>query len=69
MVAIFVLVVTSLAAGAAAGMVAVIALGIRREERMSTMTTGTQDQLCLGTRWLTGLHVCMPQATSDRSRG
>lgn len=69
MVAILVLVFTSLAAGAATGVVAVIALGIRREERRSTMTTGTQDLLCLGTRWLTGLHVRMPQATKDHARG
>ena len=64
MMVIGVLVVTALLVGTALGVLAVVVMGIHREEHRSTLRTGTRDSVCRGTRKLTGLHA----VTSHSSR-
>lgn len=65
MIGIILYTVASLLAGAVIGVMAVVALGIRREERDSTLTGGTTDRLSLGTRQLTGASVRLPNSPRD----
>lgn len=52
--------VTVFAAGAGVGFLALIALGIRREERRYTMTIDAPDTLTRGARAANGLHALRP---------
>lgn len=52
--------VTVFAAGAGAGFLALVALGIHREERRYTMTLDAPDTLTRGARVANGLHSRRP---------
>ena len=58
------------AAGLATGILAVVALAIRREERNLTLTRAAPDTVTRTGRWLTGLYVRAPRrtATGDREQ-
>lgn len=57
-----------LAAGAAVGFLAVISLGIRREERAFSLTTDTTGALTRGTRRVIGVY-CRSAEPTDRDMG
>ena len=50
------------AAGAAAGIIAVVAIASRREERNLTLTSDAPGQLASAGRWLNGLYIRAPAA-------
>ena len=50
------------AAGALAGIISVVAVAIRREERNLTLTSKAPDNVTRTGHWLTGLHVRAPAA-------
>jgi hypothetical protein len=52
------------AAGALAGITAVVALAIRREDRNPTLTPDAPDPVTRAGRRLTGLHVRAPSRTA-----
>jgi hypothetical protein len=52
------------AAGAAAGIIAVVAVAIRREERNLTLTGAAPGPVASAGRWLNGLHVLAPGRTA-----
>jgi hypothetical protein len=56
------------AAGLAAGIVAVVALAVRREERNLTLTRAAPDPVTCTGRWLTGLYVRAPRRTVTDDR-
>jgi hypothetical protein len=58
------------AAGAAAGIIAVVAVAIRREERNRTLTGAAPGPAARAGRWLNGLHVRTPgrSAAGDRDK-
>jgi hypothetical protein len=57
---IIVIALVVFAAGAVAGVIALVSLGIRREERDFTLTRRAPGQLTQGTRRVTGLWVRQP---------
>lgn len=57
MAAIAVIIIGTFVTGAAAGIVAIASLGIRREERDFTLTGRAPDRKSQGARSLTGLYV------------
>ena len=59
--------VALLAAGAAAGFVVVVSLGIRREEAVRSMTIPTSDQVARGARVANGLYVRRPGVIQEAS--
>ena len=65
MIGILLSIVAALLGGVGIGIIVIVAVGIRREERDSTLTFGTTDRVCLGTRQLTGTHVRMPNSSRD----
>ena len=58
------------AAGVGAGIIGVLAVAIRREERNLTLTGEALDRVTRAGRWLNGLYVRAPRraATGDRER-
>jgi hypothetical protein len=55
------------AAGAIAGIIAVVSLAIRREERNLTLTSAAPDNVTRAGRLLNGVHVRAPRhAAADR---
>ncbi len=56
-IADIIIVLVIFAAGAAAGGVLLVSLGIRREERDFTLTRRAPNQMTQGARLLTGLYV------------
>ena len=56
------------AAGALAGIIGVVAVAIRREERNLTLTSKAPGNLTRAGRWLTGLHVRAPRRTAPGGR-
>jgi len=56
------------AAGALAGIIGVVAVAIRREERNLTLTSQAPDNVTRAGRWLTGLHVRAPRRTASDDR-
>jgi hypothetical protein len=69
MTALIALVATCLfAAGAATGILAVVALAIRREERNLTLARAAPDPVTRTGRWLTGLYVRAPRRTVTDDR-
>jgi hypothetical protein len=54
-----------LVAGTVIGVIAVTVLGIHREERESSLTTGTTNRLALGARRLTGAYIRLPRLARD----
>jgi hypothetical protein len=56
------------AAGAAAGIIGVAAVAIRREERNLTLTSDTPGQVASAGRWLNGLYVRAPAAPPPATR-
>jgi hypothetical protein len=54
--------------GVVIGVIAVVSLGIRHEERALTLTSDTRDPLARGARRLTGLYVSTPDTTRRASR-
>ncbi len=52
------------AAGVIAGIVGVVSVAIRREEKNLTMTSGATDSVTRAGRWLNGLHVRAPGRSS-----
>jgi hypothetical protein len=57
MIGVCVLVIVLIMTGAVIGAVAVVSLGIRREERAFSVTTPTQDRVALGARRITGFYT------------
>ena len=57
-----------LAAGAAAGIIGVAAVAIRREERNLTLTSDAPGQVASAGRWLNGLYVRAPAAPPPATR-
>jgi len=56
------------AAGAAAGIIAVVAVAIRREERKLTLTGAAPGPVASAGRWLNGLYVRAPGGTTTGDR-
>jgi hypothetical protein len=56
-IADIIIILVIFAAGVAVGIVILVSLGIRREERDFTLTRRAPDQVTRGTRLLTGLYV------------
>jgi hypothetical protein len=52
------------ATGAAVGIIGVVAVAIRREERNLTLTNAAPDQVASAGRWLNGLYVRAPRRTA-----
>jgi hypothetical protein len=52
------------AAGVAAGVVGVVSLAIRREEKNLTLTSETADHLTRAGRWLNGVYVRAPRRSA-----
>jgi hypothetical protein len=50
-------------AGAVVGIIAIVSIGIRREERHFSLARGAPDQMSQGARLLTGLYVRDGSAT------
>jgi hypothetical protein len=65
MIGIFALMAAIFLFGVTMGVVAAVSLGIRREERRSSLAAGTTDGLSLGARQLTGTHVLMPGSSRE----
>lgn len=57
-----------LVTGIAIGVIAVVSLGVRREERAFTLTGDTRDPLARGARRLTGLYTRAPDMPRRTSR-
>lgn len=57
MLGVLVLLLVFFLGGTAVGIFTVVCLGIRLEERRSSLSTGTSDSICLGARKITGTHV------------
>jgi hypothetical protein len=51
------------AAGVFAGVVAVVSVAIRREERNLSLTSGPTDAVTWAGRWLNGVYVRTPRPT------
>ena len=51
------------AAGIAIGVVTVVSVAIRREERNQTLTSGPVDTVTRAGRWLNGVYVRIPAST------
>jgi hypothetical protein len=60
MIEVFVGAIVLVIAGAALGIVAVISLGIRREERNLSLTSNTTGRVARGTRRLNGVYTRRP---------
>ncbi|HTP17295.1 MAG TPA: hypothetical protein VMK13_15850 [Streptosporangiaceae bacterium] len=59
-----------LAAGFMIGVIAVVALGVRREERRFSLLTGTKSRVAQGARHVTGFSTRFPElARQDRRSG
>ena len=56
-VIIAILVAGMFLAGAVVGIIAIVSIGIRREERQFSLSRGAPDQVSHGARYLTGLYV------------
>jgi hypothetical protein len=56
------------ASGAIAGIIGVVSVAIRREERNFTLISGAPDNVARAGRWLNGVHVrtLRRTATADR---
>jgi hypothetical protein len=61
-------VIALVATGVTIGVIAVVSLGIHREERNLTLTRSTQDRVARGARRLTGLYSRVPELAGDASR-
>jgi hypothetical protein len=58
-----------LAAGVAAGIIGVVTIAIRREERNLTLTSQAPDNITRTGRWLNGLSVRAGRSTATGGRG
>jgi hypothetical protein len=56
-------VIALLVTGVVIGVIAVVSLGIHREERALSLTGGTRDPVARGARRLTGVYVRTPDMT------
>jgi hypothetical protein len=58
------------AAGVVAGIIGVVAVAIRRDERNLTLTSAAPDNVTRAGRWLNGVYVRAPRrtATGDREK-
>ena len=56
------------AAGACAGIIGVVSLAIRREERNLTLTSQATGHLTRAGRWLNGVYVRTPRRTAAAIR-
>jgi hypothetical protein len=56
------------AAGATAGIIGVVAVAIRREEKNLTLTSGATDNVTLAGRRLNGVYVRVPHPAGAASR-
>lgn len=54
------------AAGAAVGIIGMVSVAIRREERNLTFTCEAPDLTTRAGRWLNGVHVRAPRPAPDR---
>ena len=52
------------AIGVVAGIIGVVSLAIRREERDFTLTSEVSDHVTRAGRWLNGLYVRVPRRTA-----
>ncbi len=55
-------------AGVIAGIIGLVSLAIRREERNLSLTSAATDNLTRAGRWLNGVHVRAPHSTATASR-
>jgi hypothetical protein len=53
------------AAGVSAGIIGVVIVAIRREERNFTLTSEAPDNVTRAGRWLNGVGVRAPRGTAD----
>lgn len=53
--------------GAVIGVIAVVSLGIRREEQQFTLTSDSEDRMVRGARRLTGLYTRTPDRMRQRT--
>ena len=67
-VLIALLAVCLFAAGVAAGIIGVVAVAIRREDRNLTLTSDDPGQVASAGRWLNGLYVRAPAAPPPATR-
>jgi hypothetical protein len=56
------------AAGVFAGIIGVVSMAIRREERNLTLTSKATDNVTRVGRWLNGVHVRAPRRTAADDR-
>lgn len=56
------------AAGVAAGVVGVVSLAIRREEKNLTLTSEAADHLTRAGRWVNGVYVRAPRRSAADDR-
>jgi hypothetical protein len=56
------------AAGAFAGIIGVVSIAIRREERNFTLTSEATDTVTRAGRWLNGVYVRLPRRTAATDR-
>jgi hypothetical protein len=56
------------AAGIAAGIIGVVSVAIRREERNLTLTSGPTSYVTWAGRWLNGVYVRTPRRTPAADR-
>ena len=54
------------AIGVVAGIIGVVSLAIRREERNFTLTSAASDNVTRAGRWLNGLYVRVPRRAAAR---
>lgn len=57
------------AAGIFAGVIGVVSVAIRREERNLTLTSGPTGTVTRAGRWLNGVYVRTPRPTPPRTNG
>jgi len=55
-------------AGVIAGIIGVVSVAIRREERNLTLTSEALDNVTRAGRWLNGVHVRAPRRTAAADR-
>jgi hypothetical protein len=68
MIVICALIAAALVIGVVTGVIAVVSLGIRREEREFTLTSDSEDRMVRGARRLTGLYTRTPDRMRQRTR-
>ncbi len=68
MAALIAVAAIGLFAGVVAGIIGVVSMAIRREEKNHTLTSEATDNLTRAGRWLNGVYVRAPRRTAAADR-